>query len=68
MLKEKVNELMSLCNDLEEKLTKKEATVEFLVGAVVNAFANKNNKPKDDKEEVIKDILDKHKKALEILS
>ena len=51
---EKVNELMSLCNTLEEKLTKKEATAEKLVGAVVNAVANKTNKPKDDKKEVIK--------------
>jgi len=39
---EKVNELMSLCNALEEKLTKKEATAERLVGAVVNAVANKD--------------------------
>ncbi len=33
---EKVNELMSLCNTLEEKLKKKEEKGERLVGAVVN--------------------------------
>jgi len=36
---EKVNELMGLCNALEEKLTKKEATAEKLVGAVVNRIS-----------------------------
>lgn len=36
---EKVNELMSLCNALEEKLTKKEATAEKLIGAVVNRIS-----------------------------
>ncbi|MBE0550907.1 MAG: restriction endonuclease subunit S, partial [Ignavibacterium sp.] len=45
---EKVNELMSLCNALEAKLTKKEETAEKLVGAVVSAVAN-HNKPKDEK-------------------
>lgn len=30
---------MNLCNALEEKLTKKEATAETLVGALVNAVA-----------------------------
>ena len=65
---EKVNELISLCNALEEKLTKKEATAEKLVGAVVNAIANKSNESKDDKEKVIKDLLDKYKKGLEKLS
>ena len=39
---EKVNELMSLCNALEEKLKKKEATAKKLVGAVVNKIANLN--------------------------
>ncbi len=61
---EKVYDLMSLCNTLEEKLTKNEATAEKLVGAVVNAVANKTNKPKDDKKEVIKDLMDQHIKAL----
>lgn len=65
---EKVNELLSLCNALEEKLTKKEATAERLVGALVNAVANKTTKPKDDKESVIKELISKHKKALEKLS
>jgi type I restriction enzyme S subunit len=72
---EKVNELMSLCNTLEEKLTKKEATAEKLVGAVVNAVANKTNKPKDDEEtkrekmkEIIEEIIKQHPKALEKLS
>jgi len=37
---EKVNELMSLCNALEEKLTKKEEEGERLVGAVVNFLIN----------------------------
>ncbi len=36
---EKVNELMSLCNTLEEKLIKKEETAERLVGAVVNRIS-----------------------------
>ena len=37
---EKVNELMSLCNALEEKLKKKEEEGERLVGAVVNQIVN----------------------------
>ncbi len=40
MVSEKVNELMILCNSLQEKLTKKEATAEKLVGAVVNSVTN----------------------------
>ncbi|GIU70430.1 MAG: type I restriction endonuclease EcoAI subunit S [Candidatus Woesearchaeota archaeon] len=37
---EKVNELMSLCNTLEEKLKQKEAEAVRLVGAVVNEITN----------------------------
>jgi hypothetical protein len=39
-----------------------------LVGAVVNYLTNKTNKTKGDRENVIKDILDKHKKASTKLS
>ena len=45
---------MGLYNALEEKLTKKEATAEKLVGAVVKTVANKPFKPKDDKKDLIK--------------
>lgn len=37
-----------------------------MVSAVVNAVANKSNKPKDDKEKVIEDILDQKKWINEI--
>jgi len=35
----KANELLNLCDELEEKLTQKEATAERLVGAVVNEIS-----------------------------
>jgi hypothetical protein len=38
MLMDKVTELMSLSNALEEKLTKKEEEGERLVGAIVRAI------------------------------
>jgi len=65
---ERVNELMSLCNALEEKLNKKEATAERLVGAVVNEVTNNTNNTKDDKKKIINDHITKHSKALEKLS
>jgi type I restriction enzyme S subunit len=72
---EKVNELINLCNALEEKLTKKEATAEKLVGAVVNAVASKTNKPKDEKAdkkekmiELVNELIKKHHKGLKKLS
>jgi len=37
----KVNELMSLCNALEEKLKRKEEKGERMVGAVVNEVSIK---------------------------
>jgi hypothetical protein len=40
---EKVNELMSLCNALEEKLKKKEEEGERLVCAVVNRISKRYN-------------------------
>ena len=62
---------MRLCNALTEKPTKKEATAEKLVGAVVNKVASKSNKPKDDKvykKEKMTEIIKQHPKALEKLS
>lgn len=63
---EKVNELMSLYNTLEEKLSKKEAIAERLVGAVVNKITN-GKQHKDSGKEVIKDLMNTHKKTLEKL-